>query len=81
MGVLRDRMQHDLVVRGLSAHTQRLYLFVVTDLTRYHRRPPDQLRDRDVQRYVRDVLLFPIIGGSSAIQRNNIANRLGLAKG
>lgn len=34
----------------------------------------------DVQRYVRDVLLFPIIGGSSAIQRNNIANRLGLAK-
>ena len=35
----------------------------------------------DVQRYVRDVLLFPIIGGSSAIQRNNIANRLGLAKG
>ncbi|MCL6646262.1 MAG: acyl-CoA dehydrogenase, partial [Dehalococcoidia bacterium] len=34
----------------------------------------------DVQRYVRDVLLFPIIGGSSAIQRNNIANRLGLPK-
>ena len=56
MGVLRDRMQHDLVVRGLSAHTQRLYLFVVTDLTRYHRRPPDQLRDRDVQRYVRHLI-------------------------
>lgn len=34
----------------------------------------------DVQRYVRDVLLFQIIGGSSAIQRNNIMNRLGLAK-
>lgn len=27
----------------------------------------------DVERYVRDVLLMPIIGGSSAIQRNNIA--------
>jgi alkylation response protein AidB-like acyl-CoA dehydrogenase len=27
----------------------------------------------DVERYVRDVLLMPIIGGSSSIQRNNIA--------
>jgi acyl-CoA dehydrogenase len=28
----------------------------------------------DVERYVRDALLMPIIGGSSAVQRNNIAN-------
>lgn len=35
----------------------------------------------DVQRYVRDVLLTIIAGGSSAIQRNNISARLGLAKG
>lgn len=34
----------------------------------------------DVQRYLRDVLLYPIAGGSSAIQRNNIMNRMGLAK-
>jgi len=34
----------------------------------------------DVQRYVRDVLLTVIAGGSSAIQRNNITNRLGLAR-
>ncbi len=30
------------------------------------------VRDFDIERYVRDVLLMPIIGGSSAIQRNNI---------
>jgi hypothetical protein len=38
-------MEQDLVVRGLSAHTQRAYLFVVSDLTRYHRRlrPADEL--------------------------------------
>ncbi|GAA4742301.1 acyl-CoA dehydrogenase AcdA [Nocardioides endophyticus] len=30
--------------------------------------------DFDVERYVRDSLLMPIIGGSSAIQRNNIHN-------
>jgi alkylation response protein AidB-like acyl-CoA dehydrogenase len=35
----------------------------------------------DVERYVRDSLLMPIIGGSAAIQRNNIANWLRLAKG
>jgi alkylation response protein AidB-like acyl-CoA dehydrogenase len=34
----------------------------------------------DVQRYLRDVLLYPIAGGSSAIQRNNIVNRMGLPR-
>jgi len=32
----------------------------------------------DMERYVRDLLVMPIIGGSSEIQRNNISNRLGL---
>ncbi len=32
-----------------------------------------------MERYVRDLLGMPIVGGSSNIQRNNIANRLGLA--
>lgn len=30
------------------------------------------VKDFSVERYVRDILLMPIIGGSSAIQRNNI---------
>ena len=34
----------------------------------------------DMERYVREALVFPIAGGSSEIQLNNIANRLGLAK-
>src|SRR3546814_4216698 len=33
-----------------------------------------------MERYVRDVLALPIYGGSSAIQRNNIANSLGLPR-
>ena len=56
MGVLRNRTEHDLVVRGLSVHTQRVYLYVVTDLARYHRRSPDELSDRDVHRYVRHLI-------------------------
>ncbi|MDH3690456.1 MAG: acyl-CoA dehydrogenase family protein, partial [Gammaproteobacteria bacterium] len=34
----------------------------------------------DMERYARDILVFPIVGGSSAIQKNNIANRLGLPR-
>lgn len=37
-------------------------------------------KDFDIERYVRDSLLLPIIGGSAAIQRNNIVNWMGLPK-
>jgi alkylation response protein AidB-like acyl-CoA dehydrogenase len=30
----------------------------------------------DVERYVRDALLLPIIGGSSAVQKNNIFKQM-----
>lgn len=39
------------------------------------------VKDFSVERYVRDILLMPIIGGSSAIQRNNVFklfNKFGL---
>jgi len=52
MGILRTRMEQDLVVRGRSVHTCRAYLRVITDLARYHHRSPDQLSDREVQQYV-----------------------------
>ena len=38
------------------------------------------VRDFDMERYVRDMLAMPILGGSSAIQKNNKANRLQLPK-
>ena len=34
--------------------------------------------DYDMERYVRDIVCMPIVGGSSKMQKNNIANRLGL---
>jgi alkylation response protein AidB-like acyl-CoA dehydrogenase len=34
----------------------------------------------DMDRYVREALVFPIAGGSTEIQLNNIANRMGLTK-
>jgi acyl-CoA dehydrogenase len=38
------------------------------------------VKDYDLERHVRDILLMPIIGGSSAIQRNNIVNWMGLGR-
>ena len=35
----------------------------------------------EMERYVREVVCMPIVGGSSNMQRNNIANRLGLLGG
>lgn len=35
-------------------------------------------RDYDMERYVRDIVCMPIVGGSSHMQMNNIAARLGL---
>lgn len=34
----------------------------------------------DMERYVRDAISLPIVGGSSTMQRNNIANHLKLAE-
>lgn len=38
------------------------------------------VKEFDTERYVRDALLMPIIGGSSAIQKNNIVNWMGLGR-
>lgn len=51
MGELRDRMERDLVVRGLSENTCRVYLAAVKGLAAYYRRPPDQLTDAEVREY------------------------------
>ena len=38
------------------------------------------VRGADIERQVREALVFPIAGGSTEIQLNNIANRLGLPR-
>lgn len=38
------------------------------------------IKEFDMERHVRDILIMPILGGSSAIQKNNICNMLKLKK-
>lgn len=52
MGILRTRMEQDLLVRGRSANTREGYLRVVADLATYHHRSPDQLSEGEVQQYL-----------------------------
>jgi site-specific recombinase XerD len=51
MGELRDRMERDLVLRGLTENTCKSYLQSVKGLAAYYRRPPDQLSDAEVRQY------------------------------
>src|SRR3990170_5062041 len=52
MGELRDRMHHDLVVRGLAESTRESYLAAVAGLTKFYHRSPDHLTQREVEVYL-----------------------------
>ncbi len=52
MGELRDRMVRDMDVRHFSGRTVESYVDGVKGLAKYYRRPPDQLSDAEVQRYL-----------------------------
>jgi len=52
MGELRDRMVRDMDVRRFSGRTVEAYVAGVRGLAKYYRRPPDQLSNDEVQRYL-----------------------------
>jgi integrase/recombinase XerD len=52
MTALRNRMDNDLLVRGMAERTRETYLAAVTRLARHYRRPPDQLSPPEVQAYL-----------------------------
>ncbi|MCL4395748.1 MAG: site-specific integrase [Chloroflexi bacterium] len=52
MTKLRRRMDEDMIVRGMADRTRETYLWAVTGLARFYRRPPDQISDEEVQAYL-----------------------------
>jgi len=52
MTELRQRMDNDLLVRGMAERTRETYLAAVTRLARHSHRPPDQLSPEEVQAYL-----------------------------
>ena len=52
MTELRRRMDEDMVARGFAERTRESYLWAVTGLARFYRRPPDGISDEEVQAYL-----------------------------
>jgi len=52
MGALRERMDQDMVLRGLASRTREAYLAAVAGLAKHYRRSPDQLSEQEVERYL-----------------------------
>lgn len=52
MGVLRAKMEQDLLVRGRSPLTQEAYIRAVVGLSKYYGRAPDTLSAQEVQAYL-----------------------------
>jgi hypothetical protein len=55
MTPLRARMIEDMKLAGLADKTQEVYQQAVRGLTKHYRRPPDQLSEAEVRRYLLDV--------------------------
>lgn len=56
MGELRERMLHDLVVRGMSPRTQEAYLAAVAGLAKHYHHRPDALSVQQVEGYIRHLI-------------------------
>lgn len=56
MATLREQMQRDLQLRGLSPKTQRAYLDKARDFARYFKQAPDQLGEEKIREYLHYLL-------------------------
>lgn len=52
MSPLRQRMEQDMVLRGLSDRTRESYIYQVAGLAKFFHRSPDAVEVADVQRYL-----------------------------
>ena len=51
MTLLREKMQEDLQLHGLSNLTQGLYIRAVRQLSEHYRKPPDQITEEELREY------------------------------
>jgi integrase/recombinase XerD len=52
MGKLRDQMQADLQLRGITPGTQATYLREVRNLALYFKRSPEELGEKEIKEYL-----------------------------
>ena len=52
MGALREQMDKDMVLRGMSPRTRESYLYAVRGLAKHYHKSPDALSEQDIQNYL-----------------------------
>ncbi len=52
MGVLRTRMLEEMRLRNFAPTTEKAYLYAVTKLAQYYKRPPDELGKEQIRSYL-----------------------------
>lgn len=52
MGQLRDRMEQDLILKGLQSATRRNYLLYGRKLAAFYRRSPEELGEAEIRRFL-----------------------------
>lgn len=52
MGALREQMDKDMVLRGMSPRTRESYLYAVKGLAKHYHQSPDTLNEQDIQNYL-----------------------------
>ena len=65
MGTLREQMQADLQLRGITPRTQKDYLREVSKLAKYFNRSPEELGEKEVKEYLVHLLKDGKISGGT----------------
>ncbi len=56
MGTLREQMQADLQLRGITPRTQKSYLREVRNLAKYFKKSPEGLGESEIKEYLLHLL-------------------------
>jgi len=65
MGTLRDQMQTDLQLKGITPRTQKDYLREVSNLAKYFNKSPEELGEKEVKEYLVHLLKDRKISGGT----------------
>lgn len=71
MGKLRDKMTEDLLLRRYAPSTSERYVDCARAFVAYHRRPPEEMGEREVRQYLLDLALERKVG--AATQKMHVA--------
>ena len=48
---LKKKMIEDMQLNGLKASTQRVYCDAISDFSKFHKRPPEELDDSEIRQF------------------------------